>query len=51
MNIDESGKHNVILDVMPLIAGFLPLPAVRLSKYIPADQRKTSVSKGNLSYI
>ncbi|KFM65669.1 Trafficking protein particle complex subunit 10, partial [Stegodyphus mimosarum] len=44
VNVDESGKHSVVLDVMPLISGFLPLPTVRLSKYIPADQRK-SVSR------
>lgn len=29
--------QTVILDVMPLNSGFLPLPIIRLSKYIPAD--------------
>lgn len=29
--------QTVTLDVMPLNSGFLPLPIVRLSKYIPAD--------------
>ncbi|CAK1594006.1 unnamed protein product [Parnassius mnemosyne] len=29
----------VILDVMPLVAGYLPLPTVRLSKYIPANTK------------
>ena len=34
--------QQVSLDVMPMSPGFLPLPTVYLSKYIPADQ------KGNL---
>ncbi|XP_054722855.1 LOW QUALITY PROTEIN: trafficking protein particle complex subunit 10-like [Uloborus diversus] len=38
VNIDTSGRHSVVLDVMPLLAGFLPLPAIRLSKYIPAEK-------------
>ncbi|CAG0883335.1 unnamed protein product [Darwinula stevensoni] len=29
-------EHSVVLDVMPLTSGFLPLPSIRLSKYIPA---------------
>lgn len=41
--MEGTPKHTVTLDVMPLICGFLPLPAVRLSKYIPADQK----SKGH----
>ena len=41
--MEGTPKHTVTLDVMPLICGFLPLPAVRLSKYIPAEQK----SKGN----
>ncbi|OWR45095.1 Trafficking protein particle complex subunit 10 [Danaus plexippus plexippus] len=32
----------VNLDVMPLVAGYLPLPAVRLSKYIAANTRDPS---------
>ncbi|GIY00231.1 trafficking protein particle complex subunit 10 [Caerostris darwini] len=40
VNIDDSKKHGVTLDVKPLISGFLPLPTVRLSKYIPAEPRK-----------
>ncbi|XP_055945623.1 trafficking protein particle complex subunit 10-like [Argiope bruennichi] len=40
VNIDNSKKHGVTLDVKPLISGFLPLPTVRLSKYIPAEPRK-----------
>lgn len=30
------GRQTVSLDVMPLASGYLPLPLVRLSKYIPA---------------
>lgn len=29
--------QTVTLDVMPLTTGYLPLPLVRLSKYIPAE--------------
>ncbi|KAG8225563.1 hypothetical protein J437_LFUL002080 [Ladona fulva] len=35
----EVDKQNVTLDVMPLMGGFLPLPLVRLSKYIPMDSK------------
>ena len=34
--------QTVILDVMPLNSGFLPLPVVRLSKYIPAEFNNVS---------
>lgn len=30
-------SQTVVLDVMPLSSGYLPLPLVRISKYIPAD--------------
>ena len=30
-------RHNIIVEVMPLCGGHLPLPTVRLSKYIPAE--------------
>ena len=32
-------RQNIIVDVMPLTGGHLPLPTVRLSKYIPAEGR------------
>lgn len=32
-----SEPQTVILDVMPLTSGYLPLPLVRISKYIPAE--------------
>ncbi|ENN81340.1 hypothetical protein YQE_02251, partial [Dendroctonus ponderosae] len=34
---EENAVQRVVLDVMPLTSGFLPLPLVRISKYIPAD--------------
>lgn len=34
---EEGSVQQVILDVMPLTSGFLPLPLVRISKYIPAE--------------
>lgn len=36
--MEDTEPQTVTLDVMPLIAGHLPLPAVRLSKYIAASQ-------------
>lgn len=39
MTLDENYKQTIQLDVMPLISGYLPVPLVRLSKYIPADQK------------
>lgn len=38
ITMDNTEPQNVTLDVMPLIAGYLPLPTVRLSKYIAANQ-------------
>uniref|UniRef100_A0A1B6CSP2 Uncharacterized protein n=2 Tax=Clastoptera arizonana TaxID=38151 RepID=A0A1B6CSP2_9HEMI len=42
ITLDTGERQSVLLDVMPLINGYLPLPLVRLSKYIPADLRLTS---------
>ncbi|XP_041982895.1 trafficking protein particle complex subunit 10 [Aricia agestis] len=40
LTMENSGSpQSVSLDVMPLGAGFLPLPAVRLSKYIAANTK------------
>lgn len=33
----DPDMQTVTLDVMPLNSGYLPLPIVRLSKYIPAE--------------
>lgn len=33
----DGSVQQVVLDVMPLTSGFLPLPLVRISKYIPAE--------------
>jgi len=38
VNIEHSARQNIILEVMPLVGGYLSLPTVRLSKYIPAGQ-------------
>ncbi|XP_056641631.1 trafficking protein particle complex subunit 10 [Diorhabda sublineata] len=37
--------QTVVLDVMPLTSGYLPLPLVRISKYIPAESGSTDKSK------
>ena len=39
VNIAQSSKQNIVVDVMPLVGGHLALPTVRLSKYIPADSK------------
>jgi hypothetical protein len=44
-------RQNVTLDVMPLLGGFLPLPSVRLSKYIPADVKRPDSVVGTASSI
>ena len=40
------GKQQIVIDVMPLVGGHLPLPAVRLSKYIPAERQGGGVLGG-----
>nr|CAD7200015.1 unnamed protein product [Timema douglasi] len=39
ISLETVDKQNITLDVMPLIGGYLPLPGIRLSKYIPADHK------------
>ena len=34
MTVEEKAlKQTIVIDVMPLVGGHLPLPAIRLSKY------------------
>ncbi|KAL3287860.1 hypothetical protein HHI36_002317 [Cryptolaemus montrouzieri] len=33
----EMEPQTIVLDIMPLTSGYLPLPLVRISKYIPAE--------------
>ena len=37
VNMDTARKQTVVVEVMALVGGHLPLPKVKLSKYIPAD--------------
>lgn len=38
VSFENDGKsQKVVLDIMPLTSGYLPLPLVRISKYIPAE--------------
>ncbi|XP_047986629.1 trafficking protein particle complex subunit 10 [Leguminivora glycinivorella] len=39
ISLESSAEASVTLDVMPLVAGYLPLPAVRLSKYIAQNTK------------
>ena len=41
ISLDTLEKQSVTLDVMPLTSGYLPLPVVRLSRYIPAVETKS----------
>lgn len=43
--METEDEQIVTLDVMPLINGYLPLPTVRLSKYIPANTKTQNNSK------
>ena len=38
VNMDTARKQTVVVEVMALVGGHLPLPKVKLSKYIPADK-------------
>ena len=39
-NVDEE-EYDLNFEVLPLISGFIPLPGIRLSKYIKQDQQMT----------
>uniref|UniRef100_A0A2M4BAU0 Putative transmembrane protein n=1 Tax=Anopheles marajoara TaxID=58244 RepID=A0A2M4BAU0_9DIPT len=41
ISMEEVESHSITLDVLPLAAGFLPLPNIRLSKYISASKSKS----------
>ncbi|KXJ74586.1 hypothetical protein RP20_CCG013385 [Aedes albopictus] len=38
ISMEDVDSHSITLDVLPLTAGFLPLPNIRLSKYISANK-------------
>ncbi|KAG1691507.1 Trafficking protein particle complex subunit 10 [Nymphon striatum] len=48
-NIDGivGSKYDVSLDVKPLIGGYLPLPTVRLSKYVQSENTSITISTGH----
>ncbi|KAF0296732.1 Trafficking protein particle complex subunit 10 [Amphibalanus amphitrite] len=41
LDMGPDTRHVLQLEVMPLTGGFLPLPTVRLSRYIPANKEST----------
>lgn len=47
LTLEGGVKQSVTMDVMPLAGGFLPLPSVRLSKYIPADTKHNTARDGS----
>ena len=44
VNMDTARKQTVVVEVMALVGGHLPLPKVKLSKYIPADMKSSHKS-------
>lgn len=50
VSLEVLEKQSVTLDVMPLTSGYLPLPIVRLSRYIPAPESKSG-KYYNIKYI
>ncbi|KAG8041690.1 hypothetical protein G9C98_006985 [Cotesia typhae] len=47
ITLDTCDEQNVTLDIMPLKNGYLPLPIVRLSRYIPALE----IRNGKFHYL
>ncbi|XP_012148441.2 SIDL trafficking protein particle complex subunit 10 isoform X2 [Megachile rotundata] len=47
VSLEVLEKQSVTLDVMPLTSGYLPLPVVRLSRYIPAPETKNDMIRKN----
>ncbi|CAB0028461.1 unnamed protein product [Trichogramma brassicae] len=48
VTLEHQDRQSVTMDVMPLTSGYLPLPVVRLSRYIPAQvDLKNDVSRKN----
>lgn len=45
ISMKDVESHSISLDVMPLCTGFLPMPSIRLSKYIAGGKSKTEHSK------
>ncbi|XP_053994215.1 trafficking protein particle complex subunit 10 [Hylaeus volcanicus] len=48
VSLEVVEKQSVTLDVMPLTSGYLPLPVVRLSRYIPASESKSDIRKNEI---
>lgn len=41
ISMKDVQSHSICLEVMPLCTGFLPMPSIRLSKYIAGGTSKT----------
>ena len=44
LNFEGNNSEVIVLDVMPLLGGSLPMPSIRLAKYIPAGTNRVSGS-------
>ncbi|KZC10834.1 Trafficking protein particle complex subunit 10 [Dufourea novaeangliae] len=51
VSLEVLEKQSVTLDVMPLTSGYLPLPVVRLSRYIPASESKSDIRKSEIASV
>ena len=51
VSLEVLEKQSVTLDVMPLTSGYLPLPVVRLSRYIPAPESKSDIRKSEIGSV
>ncbi|XP_076298167.1 SIDL trafficking protein particle complex subunit 10 isoform X1 [Lasioglossum baleicum] len=51
VSLEVLEKQSVTLDVMPLTSGYLPLPVVRLSRYIPASESKNDIRKSEIASV
>ncbi|GAB0090536.1 Trafficking protein particle complex subunit 10 [Sergentomyia squamirostris] len=43
ISLHDNDSKTIVLEILPLIVGFLPLPNVRLSKYMQANKNKSEL--------
>lgn len=43
ISMQDCESQTVVLEILPLIVGFLPLPNIRLSKYMQANKNKSEL--------
>ncbi|XP_059611982.1 trafficking protein particle complex subunit 10 [Phlebotomus argentipes] len=43
ISMQDNESQTIVLEILPLIVGFLPLPNIRLSKYLQANKNKSEL--------